>query len=603
VRKSAQIIKVEPPQLTSQPRFAVAPKILETARDMEQVRRFVMRCLNVDYQKQAPRIGQEMAAIHDKALAENRELSKAEKDRIEELRDKLTALEVDWGTIPGSKPFLKQPGAEKFMLWLNIKPRYHKTVLELGDGHLEIVCYCTFHVKQSGEEIFEGPEASCSTMETNYRYIWAESGFLPNDEQVNKGYQTKMGQWRWVDDWQKGKKVGRKKVWYIRIDNPNIHNERNKVRQIGQKRGLVKGTRNLGAMSELFAAGPDEWDVPPDEDEEQPDSPGVEKDYTPGGRKVYHDGVSPSGREQSRTEEYRKSQDKPREPDADVMAKSKARGTWCEKHQCDFGKCPADDHSAGELEAMDVAEARAKEAQTTPPTTQVPKASQGQPVQEQPSNTKWAGEIEIDYTGNPGPYKSEVCPIVRGDLAEILGPLKACGVFWYSADSWNHIKQTDVPRLLAYAKEHNYLVRITKASSPSTTPGKIPESERASAAGKGGGSRKPTEHRIAAPMPPEPIRLLGTVERVNHVITPKGKHMAYITLKGKKRKYDLSSWDKDINEILEKAKGKQADVYIIQKGKYRNLVGLKNVAGQEFIDGKTPVVPVDREPGKTTLFT
>ena len=573
----------------------MAPKILQTARDFEQVRRFVMQCMNVDYQRLAPGIQAEI----EKASRANNE------NEVRKLRDRLMELEVDWGTIPGSKPFLKQPGAEKFNLWLNIKPHYHKSVAELGDGHLEIVSYCTFHVKKTGEEIYEGPEASCSTMETNYRYIWAEAGFLPTQDVVDKGYQTKMGQWRYVDDWQKGKKVGRKKVWYIRIDNPNIHNERNKVRQIGQKRGLVKGTRNMGALSELFVAGPDEWEVP---EEEPPDSPGVEKDYTPGGRKIYHDGVAPSGREQSREREMRQTQDKPMTPDATVMEKSKARGTWCEKHQSDYAKCPADEHSDAENEAMAVAEERAKKAETSPPPSTPENAAPAQQESQQSNivagETKvdprgvGAGEIEIDYTGNPGPYQSEVSPIVRGDIAEITGPLNDAGMFWYSPDNWNHIKNSAVPHLLEVLKQLKYRVKITRPSSPSSTsPNDVRKARRTGA----GGSPAASQRKPAAPTK-EPVVLLGTIERVNHVISSSGKHMAYVTMKGKKRKYDLSCWDKDINEILDKAKGQVAEVYVLIKGKYKNLVGLKKVGETEFVDGKIPVVQRDREAGTPTLF-
>jgi hypothetical protein len=522
--QKAAIVKVERPALAD-PRFDVAPKILQTARDMEQVRRFVMRCLNVDYQKLSPAILQEITRIRDSA--NGREMTKSEKGVLEDLRNRLTDLEVDWGTIPGSKPFLKQPGAEKFMLWLNIKPKYHKTIAELGDGHMEVVCYVTFHSKTTDKEVFEGPEASCSTMETNYRYIWGEAGYLPKDDEVQRGYQTKMGQWRWVDDWQKGKKVGRKKVWYIRVDNPNIYNERNKVRQIGQKRGLVKGCRNLGAMSELFVAGPDEWDVPPEEDEPQADSPGVEKDYTEGGRKVYHDGVAPSGREQSREREMRQQQDKPVEPDTVTMETSKARGTWCERHQSDFGRCPADEHSDAENEAMAVAEESAKQGEKASQPSPPEKASQAPQESQQPGNTELP---QVDLSG-----------------------------IW--------------PR--------------TKSQPMSGTS---PDAPTRPSAGTGGSRNATSQRRKSTAAAPEPVLLAGKLERVNHVTTTSGKVMAYVTIKGVKRKYDLSSWDKDINEYLENGKGQEVQVYVVVKGKYRNLVGLKWIGKQEFTEGKTPVI-------------
>ena len=58
-------------------------------------------------------------------------------------------FEIDWGTIPGvDKPFLKQPGAEKFCFWLNIRPKYFKTEIDLGAGHLEMVCHVIAYSKK-----------------------------------------------------------------------------------------------------------------------------------------------------------------------------------------------------------------------------------------------------------------------------------------------------------------------------------------------------------------------------------------------------------------------------------------------------------------------
>ena len=591
-RKRRRSSRSNPRRLVA-PRFAIAPNILTTARDMEQVRRFVMRCLNVDYQRLAPPIKAEIAKILE--VTSQRDLNKEERAQVNELKDRLTELEVDWGTIPGSKPFLKQPGAEKFCLWLNLKPKYHRTTNELGNGHVEVVCYVTFHVKTTNEEVFEGPEASCSTMETNYRYIWGESGFVPTEAQVQLGYSTKMGQWRYVDDWKNGRKIGRKKVWYIRLENPNIHNERNKVRQIGQKRGFVKGTRNLGALSELFVAGPDEWDVPPEEGADHPDSPGVDQDYTPGGRKIYHDGVAPSGRTQSPQNEWAQQAAKPVTAvvDPDVEERSKKRGTWCEKHQSDFAKCPADEHSEQENELMGEAEERAKQAERSTSTSPAPKASPApavsqpegnttasQPSKEEAKQEESAGEVEIDYTENPE------SPIVRGDVAGHSEELQRAGMFWNSKDEWYHIKFTDVSAFLDVLKRLTYRFKIIpKVYKPSST------GSLAQPAGRQGGSTAATQQTSAAPTPTtaEPTIMRGTIDRVNYVKTTSNKEMAYVTLKVGKVKYDLSSWSTTTNGILAEAKGKEAEVFILTKGKYRNLVGLKRVGDQEYTDGNVPV--------------
>jgi hypothetical protein len=276
------------------------------------------------------------------------------------------------------------------------------------------------------------------------------------------------------------------------------------------------------------------------------------------------------------------------------MERSKARGTWCERHKCDFAKCPSDEHSDGEEELMEKAEAAAKEREEASQAKPATNASQAQPQSQQPSNT--AGVVEIVYASDhPGPFKSEIAPQVIGDVDAIHAELKAVGLFWYEGDSFYHVKHTDVPRLLAVMKAHNYSVKIVRTSSGGVSspddahPGAQPPGNGGSsgAASQRQSDAAPTKSKPAAK---PPVLLHGVIERVNFVTTSDGKVMAYVTTKGKKRKYDLSSWSKTINEFIEKGKGKTADVYVLVKGKYRNLVGLKRIGSQEFVEGKVPVI-------------
>lgn len=270
VEKATQIAAPQSADLLS-----VVPKIKETMANMERVRRFVSRCLNIDLQRRLANLpkGQTLAP----------------EDRQE--------LEIDWGTIPGmDKPFLKQPGAEKFLLWLGLRPKYTTRENDMGNGHIEVVSRVIFYSKKTGEEVFEGPECSCSTMESNYRFRWAEvdKDKVPPDEKQEEMKMSGMGRWKKKGIWVRGKKTGEEWRWYQRVENMNVHDERNKVRQMGQKRGLVKGVRNMGAISEIFTADPSEWEVPDDDDD-----PTVEKDYTPEGRKIINaDGKTPSGRQE-----------------------------------------------------------------------------------------------------------------------------------------------------------------------------------------------------------------------------------------------------------------------------------------------------------------
>lgn len=267
--QSTAIVPVAPTQII-QPQTAI-PTIKSTVENLERVRRFVTSCLNKDLQRELTKLA-----------AKNLPAQEHQKEELA-LRER---LEIDWGTIPGvDKPFLKQPGAEKFMFWLHLRPKFIKREVEGGNGHLEIVAHVIVYAKKTNEEVFEGPDCSCTTMESNYRFRFAERDAAekpPTQDEANKLKAAGLGKWRKKAIWVHGKKTGDQWVWFDRVENPNIHDERNKVRQIGEKRALVKCIRNMGALSEIFVADPSEWDIP-DEDE---GSPSIDAQYTEGGRRI-----------------------------------------------------------------------------------------------------------------------------------------------------------------------------------------------------------------------------------------------------------------------------------------------------------------------------
>jgi hypothetical protein len=263
---STAIVKVPRPELATQQSLSVIPKIKQTIENLERIRRFVSQCLNIDLQR---------------AEAKAKELGNV----LDE--DTRKRLEIDWGTIPGvDKPFLMQPGAEKMMKWLQLRPKFITTSVDHPAGHLETISHVLLYSLLTGEEVFEGPDASCTTMETNFRYVWAEAKDPGQDE---KERLKLMGMGRNREVWKRGSKVW---VWQVRIDNPNIWNERNKVRQMAEKRGLVKCLRQMGAISAIFNADPSEWNL----GDEQEDELEAKQDYTPEGRRILIDGKSPSGK-------------------------------------------------------------------------------------------------------------------------------------------------------------------------------------------------------------------------------------------------------------------------------------------------------------------
>ena len=257
---------------------------------MHKVRRFVLDCLNVDLKREERRV----------------ELKVRAPLKPWEIQE----LEVDWGTIPGlGKPFLKQPGAEKFLLWLGLRPEFEVTEKELPDGHLEVVSAVKILSKRTREKMFDGPACSCSTMESNFRFRFVaieENETPPTRDEAEELTRKGLGKWKKARRWVNGRQTEPEWIWHRRYDNPNINDERNKVRQMAQKRALVKCVKNMGAMSELFAADPSEWDMTEEQDE---GNPYREKDYTPEGNRIVDSaGFSPSGKAVTREAQHAQTQ-------------------------------------------------------------------------------------------------------------------------------------------------------------------------------------------------------------------------------------------------------------------------------------------------------
>lgn len=379
------IVAVPPPVLDRSQQLSVIPKIKQTIENLERIRRFVSQCLNIDLQRA------EAAA-------------KAKGQKLDEPTRK--RLEIDWGTIPSvDKPFLMQPGAEKMMKWLQLRPKFHTRDVDHPGGHLEVICHVVLFSTVTGEEVFEGPDASCTTYESNYRYIWAEAP-KPNDAKVEEMKKANMGRNRQVTKW-----VNRQPQdvwqWQERIDNPNIWNERNKVRQIGEKRGLVKCLRQMGAISAIFNADPSEWNVgeePEDEDHE------LRQDYTKGGRRILVDGKTPSGNYTSPER---------RELDQKALGVAIAEGRWCERHSCTTDRCPVDGHTKQELDEMFERETRRKQYMKENPNPHDPRQNRvidTQPVQATTEANPWR-QPEVK---EPKPARAKSEPKVRKPAGEVL---------------------------------------------------------------------------------------------------------------------------------------------------------------------------------------
>ncbi len=226
---------------------------------------------------------------------------------------KMLKAGIDYDQIPGTDgKTLLQPGSEKIAVWLRVRPIFDTVENDLGNGHIEVVVRAHMVplvvydlimqvIEKGGADVdkavnaiiraseLSNATASCSTMETNFRYRWADmrdedgNPVKPNKLEASRKVAVNMGRWipakmafgKIVPMTQKDKKAKMPAeyfIWQERVDNPNIHDTRNNVRQQGEKRCFVKAIKRMGALSEVFQEDPNEWpetlDVKPEPSEE-----------------------------------------------------------------------------------------------------------------------------------------------------------------------------------------------------------------------------------------------------------------------------------------------------------------------------------------------
>jgi hypothetical protein len=165
---------------------------------------------------------------------------------------------IDSGVIPGtSKPTLLLPGAQKAMMYFNVFPTRDLERIEMGGGHLEVLCTTKLVSRASGQTVGEG-SGSCSSMETKYRYRSAQrlcpKCGTPNIKTSkfddcafychakSGGCGAKFGE---HDERITGQVSGN-------VENPNPHEVRNTILKMGIKRADVSAAMSLACLSELF---------------------------------------------------------------------------------------------------------------------------------------------------------------------------------------------------------------------------------------------------------------------------------------------------------------------------------------------------------------
>jgi phage recombination protein Bet len=119
------------------------------------------------------------------------------------------------------------------------------------------------------------------------------------------------------------------------------------------------------------------------------------QDITPGGRQiVQEDGTAPSGAPVTWDAKNRQAQI----GDSRQLAQMPQDGFFCAKHGCPFAKCPSDEHTQAELEAMDALE-RAAKKKPAPQTIDVTPSTKAVETKQNADAAK-AGPAVYDSKGN-----------------------------------------------------------------------------------------------------------------------------------------------------------------------------------------------------------
>jgi len=129
---------------------------------------------------------------------------------------------------------LKKPGAEKLLLMFRLSARFtipRDALTELPGGHYRYDQVCTLYYE---EKIMGEGIGSCTSLETKYRYRWADAPA----ESPQRAIRNRYGK--------------------IRAENPDIEDVRNTVAKMACKRALVHAVLNVTAASDIFDQDIDE---------------------------------------------------------------------------------------------------------------------------------------------------------------------------------------------------------------------------------------------------------------------------------------------------------------------------------------------------------
>lgn len=192
---------------------------------------------------------------------------------VEQIVKEVMTEGIHYGLQPGTKSkTLRQPGGEVLCIAFQLDPAMEPPEIEdLGGGHRNVTATCVLTSLVTGQEVGRA-HGSCSTMETKYRYRYAELICPACDKETIRQSKNK------AEGWYCWRKLGGCGATFPpgeavieqqprgKVENPDLADVFNTVLKMAEKRAFLAVVRMRTGASALFQEGEaegEEEDVPP----------------------------------------------------------------------------------------------------------------------------------------------------------------------------------------------------------------------------------------------------------------------------------------------------------------------------------------------------
>jgi len=176
-----------------------------------------------------------------------------QKNLIMQVMKSIMKVDVHYGKIPGcgDKEALFQAGAEILAMTFRLDVEFETETVEMPENHREYRVKAIAKHIQSGN-VLGSANATCSTMESKYRYRWDNTGV-----EVPKSYwdcrdSTLLGGMDYVA--RKGYGADKQQRWYIfrKVEHADPADYYNTCLRMAEKRAKVGVVRSVTGASDIF---------------------------------------------------------------------------------------------------------------------------------------------------------------------------------------------------------------------------------------------------------------------------------------------------------------------------------------------------------------